>query len=135
MKTKDARRKYIRRASLTDSKNLLRCGFLLSEGSAERRDGETCKFEALLPEGNADDGDAPDDARETETDAKFESAENDPDNVGDRVLPEILIHHRAEGPERKARKFEALLPEGNPDDGDAPDESEDRVRKPRPQSR
>ena len=98
------------------------------DGGAERDKSELRELEALLAEGDTDDGDAPNDPRKEKADAEFKTAEDQPDHVGDRVLAEVGLDVRAHGPDRDPRQFEALLAEGDADDGNTPDNTRNEPR-------
>ena len=98
---------------------------ILRNGCSEGESSKLSKLEALLTEGDTDNGDAPDKTCESEAEAKAEAAEYEPDDIRDGVAAEVAVYGSAEGPERKLSKLEALLTEGDTDDGDAPDEAEE----------
>ena len=91
-------------------------------------EGEGCKLrklEALSAKWDTDDGDAPNESGEDKSDPEPEAAEDKPEHVCDGVLSKVAVYGSAKGPDGKLRKLEALLTEGNTDNGDAPDESEE----------
>lgn len=93
---------------------------LLFDFRAERSERKPRKLEALLAEGYADDGDAPNQTRDAESESKKKPAEYYPDHVGDGMLAEVLFNGRAERPERKPCKLERLFAERNTYNGYAP---------------
>lgn len=90
---------------------------------AERRQRQTGNLEKLFAEGNADDGDAPDNSAQQIAQSHGDAEEKNPDDIGNQgrraaTVNDILL----EGTEGQTGKFEALASVRNPDDGDAPDQ-------------
>ena len=56
---------------------------ILRNGCSEGECSKLCKLEALLTEGDTDNGDAPDDSREEEAKPKAKAAEDKPENVAE----------------------------------------------------
>ena len=110
-------------------------GFRLFDGSAEGHQREPRKLEALFAEGDADDGDAPEQSRQQKSEAELQAAEDNPYNIQNCVFSEITIDVFSKGPEHQSRQFEALLTEGDADDGDTPNQSQEGISKPGPESR
>ena len=97
----------------------------LVNGSTEGECTKLSELEALLAEGDTDDGDAPDNTGEEEAESNAESTKDEPDDIGDGMLTEVAIYSLAEGGKRELSHLEALLTEGNTDDGDAPDDTQE----------
>ena len=96
---------------------------LLGDLGAEGHEAKLGELEVLLAEWDADDGDAEDDADDAFNDGEFEAAEDDPDNVQDRMLPKVAVDFLAKRPDDEAGHLPDLLPERDTDDGNAPNQA------------
>ena len=83
------------------------------------------EFEALATEGDADDGNTPEDSRKKHGERKFRAAKDQPNGIGDGVRAEVGTYGGADWPEIQTRHLKALTAEGDPDEGNAPKDTED----------
>ena len=97
----------------------------LLNGCTEGNRCERSQLEALFAEGDADDGDAPEDACKKVGNCKTDAAQEEPDDVGDRVLAEVSGNRFAEGPKSECSQLKCLLAEGNTDDGNTPNKTDE----------
>ena len=88
--------------------------------SAEGAKRKSRKLKALLTEGNADDGNAPQNSRQYKSNGQLPAAKDDPNNVGNGVLGKIGVDPCSKWPKAYPCQLEALNSEGNADDGDTP---------------
>ena len=101
----------------------------LVDHRAEGSEGELRKLEALLAEGDTDDGNAPDKTSEHETESNAESTKDEPDDVSKRMLAKVGVYSLAKGSKGKLCHLESLLAEGDTDDGDAPNDTKEEPSK------
>ena len=97
-----------------------------SDVRTEREQRQLCQFEALLTERDANDGNIEYNARNRIAECQFETAEDQPDDIGDGVFAEIGFDDGAKGPKRQTCQFERLQAKRNTDDGDAPQKAEQK---------
>ena len=101
---------------------------------AEWQKRQLHELEGLKPCGNAYDGDAADHACSQIAQRHLPAEKDGPKDVGDGVLVEIDVDLFAEGGEGQLGCLEALLTEGDADDGDAEQDPQDGPGKAQPQA-
>lgn len=101
------------------------------EGGAERHECQLGEFEALYSERNADDRNAEHHADSGCGERDFDAAEKNPEHVEQqRCRPCAVADFLPEREERQCREFEALHPDGDADDGQAPQYAYDKPCQP-----
>ena len=106
----------------------------LGNGGTEGKEGQLHELEGLQTQGNADDGDAADDPREQVAEGHFPAHQHSPDDVGDGMLVEVAGDLLAEGGEGELGGLEALGAQGDPDDGDAEQQTQQSPAQTQPES-
>ena len=98
---------------------------------SERCQRQFCDLEELLPEGDPNNGDAPEQADHQISKRHGDSKENEPDDVGQSGEDSATVANLfPEGEEGQGCKLEALQSIGNPHNGDAPEQSGCQTSKP-----
>ena len=102
-------------------------GFSPGKELFEGEEGQTGQLEALQPQGDAHDGHAVHQADGHGAEKQLPAEQQDPHHIhqaGAGAAPALDFF--AEGGQHQARDFEALHPEGDPDDSDAAQEAGER---------
>ena len=110
----------------TQAGTLFLCKWQLSNGSAEGLEGKLCELEALLAEGDTNEGNAKYYAKYEVYKSEYDTAAKVPENVENGALSyegDVL----AEGLENKLSHLEVLLSEGDTYDSAAENNAEKEV--------
>ena len=106
----------------------------LGDGGTEGKEGQLHELAGLQTQGNTDDGDAADDPREQVAEGHFPARQHSPEDVGDGMLVEVAGDLLAEGGEGELGGLEALGAQGDPDDGDAEQQTQQSPAQTQPDS-
>ena len=105
------------------------------DAGAEWTQGELCKLKALHPKGDTDDGDAEQQPVQRSGNGKGKSAEQQPQQVHQqRGHTAAIDDDLAKWEKCQSCQLEALHPDGDADDGDAPQQSNQRPAKTHPKT-
>ena len=106
----------------------------LGNGGTEGKEGQLHELEGLESQGDADDGDAADQPCEQVAQRHLPTEQERPNDVGYGVFFILQVDFLSKGGEGELGGLEALLAEGNADDGDAEQDAQKPPAQPQPQA-
>jgi len=107
---------------------------ILRYDCAEGEEGKCAKLEALLTEGDTDDGEAKNNTNEQVYESKLRTAEEDPDKVHNGVAVKVGLHTASEGPDSVASDLDILKTERNKDNGRAQSDANNEMNNSHPKT-